>query len=1067
MAPRTPLSPNATPFTPATASSSIATDELGPSIPSLGEIRAAVQEEEDDCSSTSTHPPCFLELARSFRDVLGDEFARPSPASPSVAPVASSVAPGGGAAKQVLRSEIRRPTPPPPPPRPAAAAPARSRPAPPKAAACRQEKKETSFRPSAAHRPPAPRQPPRGPDADGWQTVMRKRSWRRIDLTPSPPPPDHGSPPVPVDLVGKCFNCFLPNHVKADCPNPNRPRCFTYKREGHQAKDCPEPRSSAAGPGTGSRRTSLPQHRQQQDMTAVPIGRRSATEPSRHRQQAHGSGHHPPPARTAWVQKSSLRAPLPEAASSNGGSSQTGSHRGSPTPSPPPSPRSSPSSPAGGSDWGRPNVEIAVIPRSVAIAENERILKDALLAVVRGTRPHVSVRQATLHLEEDYQVPSDKFSVHQKGPGEFLILFKEKALCDRVLHASHPSGSLFRLCFRRWCRQAMAIAAATPYKVIIELENLPLHCWNAEVAQSVVGLSCEIIAFAPSTVTRTDLSGFRILANCVHPSLVPFEKILVIPEPLDGNSIMDGKSLNYRVIVHLLEVQEVTAAPPPPPGGPPDDSMNDGHGDGPSEDRRRPDPAKRRRYECTAGRIDGSWPSLPNQSTGCASVHAQAGTIKHLPVDSFVSSAPEINPWRLFCSPTPMQVQPTPCLAELACGTRSPTEQTGSECSDVQELVHAPFHPMASTPESPPVEGRPQSVEHALSAASTPGLVMHLQMGESSRTPSGEVAMWRSPYRFPSRSPAEDPMVEEFTSAEQLLEAAKMLVMWAVQAAPTHSGSPSPSLDGPSATTGVPSWARSDVREVGGASTNSTELRHSTDATLESHPGQAANTVQIQQAWTRLTESLSPVIEFSSAKSCQVLPGCSSPSLEPVRFDMGIDLLAPTDVALSSPPLGDQANVTFTRGAPPATTEAAQLFDVLVHELPGTSRGTPTSPLSANVVRCFISKVATKLPSSILQTTPRPHQALRRPPPLAIELPRRSGRLEAKRRARTSAAVTAQNGLMRQLHITHAQEAPPTADDLARYNELIDNGLSDDQVLAIDTLFAQNPSVALEREEEV
>ncbi|TVU15444.1 hypothetical protein EJB05_38965 [Eragrostis curvula] len=420
-----------------------------------------------------------------------------------------------------------------------------------------------------------------------------------------------------------------------------------------------------------------------------------------------------------------------------------------------------------------------------------------------------------------------------------------------------------------------------PNKVVIELENLPQHCWNAEVAQSVVGSACEIIAFAPSTVTKTDLSGFRILANCVHPSLVPCEKILVIPEPLDGNSTMDGKSLNYKVIVHLLEVQEVTAAPPPPPGGPPDDSMNDGHGDGPSEDRRQPDLAKR---------------SLEAVLLS----YADAGI----------------------------------CPRSL---------------------------PSCSTPESPIVESQPQSVEHTLSAvyrpcnASSNGrVVAPSEPGHFFGSLSGEVAMWRSPYRLPSRSLAEDPMVKEFTSATQLLEAARMLVRWAVQAAPAHSGSPSSPMDGPSATTCVPSGPRSCVRE-----TEQTELLHSPDATMESHPGQPVNMVQIQQAWTRLTEWLSPVIKFSSAKTCQVLLDCSSPSLEPVRFDMGIDLLAPTDVAPSSPPMGDQANVTFTRGAPPATTEATQLFDVLVHELPGTSRGTPTSPLSTNVVRRFISKVAT------------------------------------------------------------------------------------------------------------
>jgi hypothetical protein len=78
---------------------------------------------------------------------------------------------------------------------------------------------------------------------DGWQTVKsratRKREaqtlfWRR---------------PVPVDLHGRCFNCFSENHRTRHCRS--RPRCFRCRRVGHRSYSChrPHPEGSSSVPG--------------------------------------------------------------------------------------------------------------------------------------------------------------------------------------------------------------------------------------------------------------------------------------------------------------------------------------------------------------------------------------------------------------------------------------------------------------------------------------------------------------------------------------------------------------------------------------------------------------------------------------------------------------------------------------------------------------------------------------------------------------------------------------------------------------------------------------------------
>lgn len=72
-------------------------------------------------------------------------------------------------------------------------------------------------------------------DKDGWQVVTRKKVWRRVEY----PQPRQEGRPVPADLVGLCFNCFIADHVARDCRFLSH--CLRYKCEGHQARFCKRP----------------------------------------------------------------------------------------------------------------------------------------------------------------------------------------------------------------------------------------------------------------------------------------------------------------------------------------------------------------------------------------------------------------------------------------------------------------------------------------------------------------------------------------------------------------------------------------------------------------------------------------------------------------------------------------------------------------------------------------------------------------------------------------------------------------------------------------------------------
>jgi hypothetical protein len=70
-----------------------------------------------------------------------------------------------------------------------------------------------------------------GPDEDGWETAVSRRSRKKIRRLERCP-----RRPVPVDLRGRCFNCFSTSHRAASCTSVAR--CSRCRKLGHRSHNC-------------------------------------------------------------------------------------------------------------------------------------------------------------------------------------------------------------------------------------------------------------------------------------------------------------------------------------------------------------------------------------------------------------------------------------------------------------------------------------------------------------------------------------------------------------------------------------------------------------------------------------------------------------------------------------------------------------------------------------------------------------------------------------------------------------------------------------------------------------
>jgi hypothetical protein len=81
-------------------------------------------------------------------------------------------------------------------------------------------------------------------------------------------------------------------------------------------------------------------------------------------------------------------------------------------------------------------------------AGDERIA-NALVAMVGGTRPAVSPAQVLHYLASFYQVAEHQVVVCRSAPDDFILLFSDRVVADKVLLSNLPMGSPFVLLFQR------------------------------------------------------------------------------------------------------------------------------------------------------------------------------------------------------------------------------------------------------------------------------------------------------------------------------------------------------------------------------------------------------------------------------------------------------------------------------------------------------------------------------------------------------------------------------------------------------------------------------------------
>lgn len=168
-----------------------------------------------------------------------------------------------------------------------------------------------------------------------------------------------------------------------------------------------------------------------------------------------------------------------------------------------------------------PILELVVVPRIPELQAAEHALSMALVALVLGTRPHVSPAMVLEHLGRHYGIAEDRVSVRRTKPDDFIVRFSRVEDLELVLGSAPPPEAQFTLRWRRWSRLFMASAGAFRFRVLVGMKGKPF--WVPPALAST--------SRTPRRWRTPATSGKLFVATwCAHPDLIPDEKIMAVPE---------------------------------------------------------------------------------------------------------------------------------------------------------------------------------------------------------------------------------------------------------------------------------------------------------------------------------------------------------------------------------------------------------------------------------------------------------------------------------------------------------------------------------------------------------
>ncbi|CAL4993712.1 unnamed protein product [Urochloa decumbens] len=165
------------------------------------------------------------------------------------------------------------------------------------------------------------------------------------------------------------------------------------------------------------------------------------------------------------------------------------------------------------------------------MATEEARLRLALIAVVGNASRDVTATEAKQAIEAAVDLRDGDIVVKPFYLDNFLVECASQGARDRVLGASPIPCLATSLSTRPWNRLAHAEDDILLSKITVKVDGIPAHAWDLDTASKLLAPHAWIERVDPATLSKDNLSTFKVAAWTRDPHALPARKKLLVAEP--------------------------------------------------------------------------------------------------------------------------------------------------------------------------------------------------------------------------------------------------------------------------------------------------------------------------------------------------------------------------------------------------------------------------------------------------------------------------------------------------------------------------------------------------------
>ncbi|CAN6170278.1 unnamed protein product [Urochloa humidicola] len=218
----------------------------------------------------------------------------------------------------------------------------------------------------------------------------------------------------------------------------------------------------------------------------------------------------------------------------------------------------------------RPNEEFFFVPFSFDLEKEAQEWEGtALVVMAMSAPPSTGVREVEAVVLDEMRLHKGDVVVSRHQPQPFLLKFASRRLAEEAagMRCIKHHGVILNV--RPWRSLEAAFGAAMFFRVRLCLEGIPVHAWNPEIVERLIGRTCALDCIDTNLLHPDDTRTIDVWAWTPNPSRIPKRLWLVVTGRADAPSAVTvtstppapwQKGAKFCVLIHLEWIYDYTSA---------------------------------------------------------------------------------------------------------------------------------------------------------------------------------------------------------------------------------------------------------------------------------------------------------------------------------------------------------------------------------------------------------------------------------------------------------------------------------------------------------------------------